>query len=239
MNDYPDVSILLPVYKRHEFLTLTLYNIKTQEYPHSKLTLIIDECKSDEPFIRDITEYNTICEYLKPINVIHNCYNQRKTIGEKRNRLIKSSRSQYCQFFDSDDLYKPTAISYNYNLLKDRGVKCVGSDKMIFCYTEDNFQMSGINCGNRIGLIHEATMFFNRKWFVSTNKFARSSRGEGGRFFEGLTEKQVAISDIKKVMICLVHQKNTVKKDKFKKDLVPMNDDLIVFLRSILGRPNQ
>ena len=232
--DYPEVSILIPVYQRHEFLNLTLYNVKSQDYPHTKLRLIIDECLSEKPFINGPEEYRQICDYLHPIPVIHNVYRERSTIGEKRNRLVKSARTQYCQFFDSDDLYKSTAISYNYKRLKDKSVKCVGSDKMIFCYTKNDFQMSGINCGNRISHIHEATIFFNRKWFASTSKFARNSKGEGARLFEGLKSNVVAISDITKIMICLVHDDNTVKKDIFKKNLTPMNEDVVVFLKGLL-----
>jgi glycosyltransferase involved in cell wall biosynthesis len=46
--DYPEVSICIPVYERNEFLYLTLSNIKRQTYPHNKLTVIIDECKTSE-----------------------------------------------------------------------------------------------------------------------------------------------------------------------------------------------
>ncbi len=232
--DYPEVSILIPVFQRHEFLNLTLYNIKSQNYPHTKLRVIIDECKSAEPFVRGIEEYNDICQYLHPIPVIHNVYPVRSSIGAKRNRLIKTARTPYCQFFDTDDLYKPSAIKYNYELLHRQGVKCVGSDKMLFCYTRDNFGLCGINCGNQIPLIHEATLFFNRKWFASTSKFAKNSKGEGKRLLEGLSDKVVAISDVMKVMVCLVHETNTIDKEHFKKNLTPMNEDLVVFLKGLL-----
>ena len=229
-----EVSILIPVYKRHEFLALTLQNIKMQEYPHGKLTVVIDECLSDEPFIRD-GELGSVIKYLHPINVIHHVYQQRATIGEKRNRLVKMSHTKYCQFFDSDDLYKPSCISYNHGLLKEKRVKCVGSDKMLFCYLLDGFKMSGINCGGKINLIHEATMFFDRKWFASTAKFERNSMGEGRRLFEGLTSKLVHISDIHRIMICLVHNTNTVPKDIFKKGELPrMREDAVVWLKGIL-----
>ena len=44
-----------------------------------------------------------------------------------------------------------------------------------------------------------------------------------------------ALSDVMKVMVCLVHENNTVNKDKFKNKLTPMNPDLIVFLKGLLG----
>ena len=78
-----EITIGIPVYKRHEFLGLTAHNIKSQTYPHHKLTVIIDECRSNEPFIRDISQLR---QFLHPIKLIHNIYNKRATIGEKRNR---------------------------------------------------------------------------------------------------------------------------------------------------------
>lgn len=230
--DLQDISILIPVYKRNRFLNLTLHNIKTQTYPHGKITVIIDECKSNEPFITDISQ---VKNYLYPIKVIHNVYNSKSTIGEKRNRLVKNAKTKYVQFFDSDDIYKPDCLIYNYNILKEKNVKCVGSDKMIFCYVKDDFKMCAIDCNNKIHLIHEATLFFDRKWFNSTNKFKRNNEGEGKRFFEGLTSKNVFISDIDQVMICLVHDNNTIPKEHFKKDLKDIfNLEQKTFLKKLI-----
>ena len=211
MND--EISILLPVYKRNEFLHLFLMNVKSQTYDHNKLTVCIDECESDRPFIPNI---NYVKQVLHPIKVEHRVYKNRSGIGEKRNRLVKNARTKYVQFFDSDDFYFPHCLENNYNLLKENNVSCVGSDKMLFTYVDDNFRMSGINCGDKINLIHEASLFFDRKWFNSTNKFTKRNTGEGKRLFEGINPKYVAISDVKNVMICICHSHNTVPKDRFK-----------------------
>ena len=211
MND--EISILLPVYRRNQFLHLFIANVKTQTYDHTKLTLCIDECESDTPFIPNI---NYVKELLHPIKIDYRVYKNRSGIGEKRNRLVKNAKTKYVQFMDSDDLYFPDAILYNYNLLKENNVKCVGSDKMLFTYSDDNFRMCGIDCGNKIHLIHEATLFMDRKWFFTTNKFTKRNCGEGKRLFEGINPKYVSISDVKQVMICLCHSSNTVPKDRFK-----------------------
>lgn len=207
------ITICTPVFGRHEFLPLWLHNIKSQTYDHKLITVQIDECKSDQPFITDLKE---VQDYLAPMTVIHNVYNSRSGIGEKRNRLVKNSKTKYIAFFDSDDYYFPYSLEYDYKLLKDKKVKCVGSDKMLFCYVDDDFLLSGINCGDKIHLIHEATLFFERKWFHTTNKFQRKNCGEGKRLFEGISPKHVAISDIKNVMICICWEGNTVNKDQFK-----------------------
>ena len=230
--DLPEVSILLPVFRRNEFLHLFLANVKNQTYDHNRLTLCVDECESDTPFIPNI-EY--VKQYLYPIKVDYKVYKNRSGIGEKRNRLVKNSKTKYVCFFDSDDLYYPDAILYNYTLLKERNVKCVGSDKMVFTYTDDNFRLSGINCGDKINLIHEATLFFDRKWFSTTNKFTRRSCGEGKRLFEGINEKYVAISDVKKVMMCICHSNNTVQKDRFKMETNEqyLPDDIQEYLKKL------
>ena len=236
MDDLPEVSILIPVFERSEFLNLTLFNIKSQSYPHNKLRVVIDECKSANPFIKGLDEYEKVCDYLYPIPVIHNVYPKKSPIGFKRNRLVKTAQTKYCQFFDTDDLYKPNAIRYNYDLLREKRVKCVGSDKMIFCYTKDDFKVTGIDCGNQIHMIHEATLFFDRKWFASTPKFATNSKGEGKKLLEGLSSKLVGISDVTRVMICLVHQTNTISKDRFKSNLVDINPEVATFLKGILQK---
>lgn len=232
------VTIATPVYQRNEFLPLWLNNIKSQTHPHELITVLIDECKSDKPFIDDLQK---VKEFLHPMNVVHNVYNSRSGIGEKRNRLVKNSKTKYIQFFDSDDFYFPYAIEYNLMLLKDKQVKCVGSDKMLFCYVDDEYKLSGINCGNKIHLIHEATLFFDRKWFSTTNKFQRKNCGEGKRLFEGISPKQVAISDVKNVMICICWSGNTVNKEQFKDETYKniLDDSLKNQLIGLLPKSNE
>tara|TARA_R100000734_G_scaffold6948_1_gene5760 strand:- start:6590 stop:7351 length:762 start_codon:yes stop_codon:yes gene_type:complete len=230
-----EITICIPVYKRHEFLGLTAHNIKSQTYPHDKLTVLIDECRSNEPFIRDISQLR---QFLHPIKVIHNVYNKRATIGEKRNRLVKTCKTKYIQFMDTDDLYRKDCILYNYQLLKENRCKCVGSDKMIFCYMNDSFKLTAIDCGDKIHMIHEATLLFEKKWFNSTNKFIKNSQGEGRNLFYGINKKDVFISDVNKIMICLVHNSNTINKDRFKqKDMPSLEDSVINILKALIDIP--
>ena len=213
MEEKPNITILTPVYGRHKFLTLWLYNIKNQTYDHDKLTVIIDECKSDEPFINNV---DNIRHLLHPIKIIHNVYNNRSTIGFKRNRLVKNCTTTHFQFFDSDDYYLPTCIDYNLQCMIDNKVGCVGSDQMAFCFLNEDYKMTGICCGNKLSHIHEATLFATKRWFKTSNKFLKTKTGEGARLFEGQTTKNVFISDVMRVMLCLCHEGNTINKDRFK-----------------------
>jgi glycosyltransferase involved in cell wall biosynthesis len=238
MNDI--ITILTPVYGRHSFLPLWLNNIKNQMYPHEKIHVIVDECHSDNLFIQDIDK---VREFLHPIKITHNVYHSRSCIGIKRNRLVKNCQSRLFMFFDSDDIYLPTALSYSYKMLKNHKVKCVGSDKMLFSYVDEDFKMCGIDCNNQIALIHEATLLADKKWFNSTCKFQRNSRGEGKQLFSGISPKDVCITDVSKIMVCLCHKGNTVNKDNFKREEMDsrLSECYIDFItkNNILGEDNE
>lgn len=214
--DVEPITILTPVYGRNKFFSLWLNNIVNQDYPHDKIEVIIDECIDNEttPFMGDQLEM--IRKAIHPIKINHFTTRNRRTIGEKRNNLIKLCKTKIFCFMDSDDLYYPTYLSYSYQMLKENNVKLVGSDKMTFTYINNNFKLTKIDCGDQIVQIHEATIMSYKKFFNSTCKFKRNSAGEGKNLFSGLKDKDVFISDVDKIMICICHEDNTVNKDRFK-----------------------
>ena len=208
-----EITILVPTFNRSKFLQLFLMNLKCQDYPHHLLKLIIDDDGTDK-FIQDIDEVKRI---LHPIEVQYINNKPRRTIGKKRNDLVKECKTKIFCFLDDDDVYFPTYISHSYQVLKDNKAGCVGSDKMVFCMTDKNFDLHAIDCGNRAVMIHEATMMMTKKWYKASCKFGNNSQGEGKNIFVG-HEKTVAFTDIMKVMCCVQHGSNTVNKLQFAKD---------------------
>ena len=238
------ISILVPTYNRRKFLPLLLHNIKSQDYPHDLLTLVIDD-DGDESFIAD-EGLDEVRQYLYPIKLLYIKNKKRRNIGTKRNNLIKSCPTKIFCMMDDDDIYLPTYISYSYKVLKDNKYGCVGSDKDLFdtllieglgCYNNEsmitgltrpdgtqtcphygmsdkNFDIHAIDCGNNKGLIHEASIMASKKWYNGSCKFASNSKGEGAKLFNG-QDKLVGITDIRNVMICLQHSGNTVDKMQF------------------------
>ena len=208
-----EITILVPTYNRSKFLTLFLMNLKGQDYPHHLLKLIIDDDGTDK-FIQDIDEVRRI---LHPIEVQYITNKPKRTIGKKRNDLVKECETKIFCFLDDDDIYFPTYISHSYQVLKENKAGCVGSDKMVFCMSDKNFDLHAIDCGNKASLIHEATMMMTKKWFRASCKFGNNSQGEGKNIFFG-HERTVAFTDIMKVMCCLQHGANTVDKLQFAKE---------------------
>ena len=141
-------------------------------------------------------------------------------------------------FFDSDDVFLPTAVSYSYSVLKQNNYGAVGSDKMVFCMTDKNFDVHAIDCGDRKRLIHEGTLMGTVKWWRASCKFSDGSKGEGSQLFAG-HESKVGITDVTKVMICIQHGDNTVDKLQFAKEEnkleIEISDELKDVLTEILS----
>ena len=56
--EYPHITILTPVYQRHNFLKLYLSGIVSQEYPKDKISILIHECRSNEILKESDTIYH-------------------------------------------------------------------------------------------------------------------------------------------------------------------------------------
>jgi len=210
------ITILVPTYNRSRFLPLFLMNLISQDYPHNLLNVIILD-DGEDWFIKDEDELQKVKEHIYPISLTYVTDKHRKTIGKKRDTLIKMCNTKVFCFLDDDDAYMPTYISYSYEMLKTNKYGCVGSDKMLFCMTDRNFSVHMIDCGNTKHLIHEATLMATKKWYRASCGFANSSQGEGANLFHGM-ERKVGITDIFKIMVCIQHGQNTVSKLQFARD---------------------
>lgn len=234
MEDFPEITICVPTYNRSKFLPLFLMNVKGQSYPHQKLKLIIDD-DGTEPFISDIDQ---VRRALHPIQVQYINDKPRRSIGKKRNDIVKSADTKIVCFMDDDDVYMPTYIEHSYKIMKEGKFGCVGTDCMLFCMTDKNFDVHMIDCGRQARQLHEATMMMTKKWFRASCGFATQGYGEGKKMFDG-HDKSVGFTDIRAVMLCIQHSSNSVEKLQFAKDEnkidVNIHEELINILKTILG----
>ena len=230
-----NISILIPTYNRKKFLPLLIRNILSQTYPKDKLELIIDDDGQEKLLDKENLEKMKIV--LHPIKIKYIDNKPKRSIGKKRDDLIKSASHKIVVFMDDDDLYFPTYIQYSYECLKKNKVGCVGSTQMLFTMSDDDFKTYMINCGENKPLIHEATLMMTKKFYRASCGFADSSQGEGNNIFYGM-ENQVFITDIFNIMCCIQHQNNTIDKLQFQKDELKIDltieDDIKDFLLNIL-----
>lgn len=216
--EYPKVSICMPIYNRNNFKPLIIYNLQNFCYPgRDKLELVIDDDGPDR-FFKDNIELENFKKEVTPIRVKYFTYNKRRSIGVKRNNLVKLASHKHYAQMDSDDIYMPSYIQYSIETLKLTKKTLVGTNQMIFIYPLHKFKMTGIQCeGKR--QIHEASMVFTKQHFRSMGGFVSkgdgASKGEGCKMVD-LNDGNCGLTECHLVMMCVCHDSNTVLKDIFK-----------------------
>lgn len=234
-DELPAVSILTPCYMRREFLPLIVSNIQCQRYPKEKLELVILQDGPEDLFINQ-AELNKFRAEIGIKLTYKYEKNIRRSIGEKRNKLVKMASHKICAMMDSDDIYISDYIRYSVNALKQYNAGITSSACMIFTYPKLDFKMTAIKCGYKYQC-HEACAVFTKKYFNSVGGFQKTSAGEGVKLFGG-TESKILNLDINRLMICVAHDDNTVDKQQFVKNNVDFaeftDDSLKHLLKSIL-----
>jgi len=220
-EECPNVSILIPCYLRRKFKPLMLCNLRMMDYPKNKLEIIILHDGPEDLFTSKdeikFWEDNLMGARLRYIYE----KNIRRSIGEKRNKLVKLASHKICAMVDSDDIYLPTYIRYSVSALKEHKAGITSSTSMVFIYPDLDYKITGIRCGYK-HQGHEATMVFTKRHFKSMGGFiSRGSQGNQGEGAKMITynEKQMINLDVCQLMICVAHKGedgNTIDKDTFK-----------------------
>jgi len=240
-EECPNVSIIIPCYKRRQFASLMMCNIFHMDYPKSKLEVCILQDGPEDllsPIELELFKEKCGCginyKYEKDV---------RRTIGEKRNRLVKMATHKIIACMDSDDIYMPTYLRYSVSAMKQYKVGITSSASMMFCFPQYDYKLTGIRCGHK-RQAHEACSVFTKKHWRSMGGFV--SKGSGGNQGEGVkmidyNEKNMVNLDIRLLMICIVHsvdEGNTIDKERFKDcDMDGSIEDLphLDLLKLILG----
>tara|TARA_R110001632_G_scaffold83271_1_gene184411 strand:- start:4 stop:873 length:870 start_codon:yes stop_codon:yes gene_type:complete len=218
-DELPDLSLITPCYKRRHFLPLMICNLLNFDYPREKLTFCLYQ-DGEEDMFESEEHLQYIKERLHPIKLEYYYDSKnRKSIGEKRNYLIKKmNKNKFVCCMDSDDIYMPTYPRYAVSTLKKNKMGIVGSQSMLFTYPFHNYAMSAISCKHK-RQIHEGCSCISMKHFRSTNGFQKSSQGEGVGLLD-FCENRAQDLDISLCMICVDHGENTISKEMFLKNKI-------------------
>ena len=221
-DDCPCVSILIPCYLRRKFKPLILCNLRHMNYPKKKVEVVILHDGPEDLFVSK-EELEFFRESLMGMTLKY-VYEKdiRRSIGEKRNKLVKLASHKICINMDSDDIYLPSYLYHSVSALKEHKVGITSSSSMIFIYPEHNYKITGIRCGHK-HQGHEAVMCFTKKHFNSMGGFISkgndANRGEGVKMISYNENKMVNL-DVRLLMICVCHsgdagEGNTINKDAF------------------------
>ena len=224
--EIPKISILTPTYDRTKFLPLMICNIENFDYPKELITWeILDSFsfkgKRAQKLFKSENEIKALEKQLN-IKIKYKYVEKTMSIGKKRNYLSKHSTEKIMINMDSDDIYLPTYLIYSTHLLKTNNANLTGSNSMLFY---DGSKFYAIQCKAK-RQIHEATMCYTKKHWKSSNGYSNSSQGEGAGMIDNFNENKIINGEIHHMMVCVVHNNNTIDKNKFLTDkmIIEVND---------------
>ena len=96
MNNFPELSVIIPVYNVQSELRTCLESVINQTYRNMEIIIIDDASTDDSAHI--IEEYAAKCQLIKPVFLQHNI-----GVGDVRNHGISLARGHYIGFVDGDD----------------------------------------------------------------------------------------------------------------------------------------
>lgn len=211
--DFKNISIATPCYNRTKWLPLMLFNLKHQDYPKDKLEWVIDDDGTDKLFKNadEIKKAEQVIGF--PIKYYHTT--NKRSIGVKRNNLTKIATHKIIANMDTDDIFMPMWLKHSIEIMNsDKRCSLVGTKGMIFCFPDNDFKMTGIECGEK-RMIHESGMLYTKKHSRSMGGFQKGSQGEGTSMID-YNENKCLCTNAKQVIICICHGDNTVNKDRFR-----------------------
>ena len=93
------VSIIIPYFKKREYISSTLNSVLKQTYKNLEIIIIYDDQeKEDLEFIKELIKSD------KRISLIIN--KKSSGAGVSRNNGIKKCKGKYVSFIDADDVWK-------------------------------------------------------------------------------------------------------------------------------------
>jgi len=104
------VSIIIPYYKKREFIKETLDSVFNQSYKLKEIIMIYDDDNKDDlNYLKKITSGKKIKIMINRLNV---------GVAISRNRAIAKSSGEYIAFIDSDDIWHKDKLKNQINFMK-------------------------------------------------------------------------------------------------------------------------
>ena len=105
------VSIIIPYFKKRNFIKETIVSVINQSYVNFEILIIYDDTNlNDFEFLQEISKLDN------RIQIINN--NGRLGAGPSRNKGIESSNGKYIAFIDADDTWAPDKLKDQISFMK-------------------------------------------------------------------------------------------------------------------------
>ena len=202
----PFVSICTPTYNRRPFIPFIIKCFENQTYPRDKMEWIIVDDGTDK--IEDLVAHLPYVKYFK--------YDEKMTVGKKRNITNEKATGDIIVYMDDDDYYPPDRVKHAVESLRDSKALCAGSSEMYIYFKHINkmykFGPYGPNHATA------ATFAFKKELLKQTKFDENSSVAEERKFLKDYTIPFVQL-DSKKSILVFSHIQNSFDKKELLKQM--------------------
>ena len=203
-ENLPKISVVTITRNRERFIKLCLLNIFQSDYPDNKIEwIIIDD---SDVSIKNLLPENSFIKYYY--------YNEKLSIGKKRNIGVEKSSNDYILFMDDDDYYPPESFTKRITNLLHYNKDCVFCSS-IGCFHINKY-ISIMNVPPHQDAFHErvseATLCF-KKSFWNKKKFLNDCNGSEGAYFIKDRYSECLELEPEEIIVSLLHSSNTSTKD--------------------------
>jgi len=201
---YPTVSICTPTFNRRPFIPIIIKCFENQTYPKDKIEWLIVDDGTDK--IEDLVKHIPQVKYFK--------YDEKMTLGKKRNLLNEKSTGDIIVFMDDDDYYPAERVSHAVTTLTNSKALCAGSSAMFIHFKHINkmylFGPYGPNHATA------ATFAFKRELLKVTRFNETSCIAEEKQFLKDYTIPFVQLESKKSILVFSHNQNSFDKKELLK-----------------------
>ena len=200
-SKYPFVSVCTPTFNRRPFIPAMLKCFNHQIYPKHRMEWIIIDDGTDK--IEDLVKDHPNVKYFK--------YDQKMTLGRKRNLLHEKSIGDILVYMDDDDYYPPERVNHAVEKLQaNPSALCAGSSEIYiyFKHIQKMYQFGPYKQSHATA----GTFAFKRE--LIQNKYDDDAcLAEEKSFLKDYTVPFVQLDPLK-VILVFSHEQNTFDKRK-------------------------
>lgn len=203
---YPLVSICTPTFNRRPFIPYMIRCFMHQTYPKDRMEWIIIDDGTDP--IEDLLAGVPQIKYFR--------YEEKMTLGKKRNLMHEKSTGDILVYMDDDDYYPPERVSHAVETLQaNPHALCAGSSEMYiyFKHIQKMYQFGPYGPNHSTA----ATFAFHRRLLKETKYDETASVAEEKSFLKSYTVPFVQLNPLKTILV-FSHNHNSFDKKVLLKD---------------------
>lgn len=196
----PLVTCIMPTHNRRSFVPQAIRCFLRQDYSKLELLVVDDGTES----IADLVPTNDRIRYVR--------FDQKLTIGAKRNLACEKARGEFIVHWDDDDWYPSWRVRTQVRAMIERGADLCGSSRVAYFDPARDQAWEYCYPTSKGPWVAGNTLAYRKSFWIS-HKFPDIQVGEDSRFV--WSSKGRAVVDLADPGLCVatVHSNNTSRKN--------------------------